>query len=119
MQEHMVEVIRDLMKTQGMSVRKISAEIAKEHGGSDLGYTHQINRILNDPEYDPNFSTVEKILTALKFSFWQLPPSSDTKQQESRLDQLTSDVAEMKAAIAHLNQAIGRLLEAEFLPRKV
>jgi DNA-binding transcriptional MerR regulator len=118
MQERLVEVIRDLMKTQGMSIRKISAAIAKEHGGSALGHTHQINRILNDPEYDPNFSTVEKILTALNFSFWQLPPTSEIKPLESRLDQLTTDVAEIKIAIAHLNRTIERVLEAEIISRK-
>lgn len=113
MQGHLVEVIRDLMKVQGMSVRKISAEIAKEHGGSALGYTHQINRILNDPDYDPNFSTVEKILSALKFSLWQSPPVSHIQPLETRLDQLTMDMTEMKSAIADLRQAFEVFLRTE------
>ena len=102
MQEQMVDVIRELMKTQSMSIRKISAEIAKEHGGSALGYTQQISRILNDPAYDPNFSTVEKILTALKCSLWQTNQTTDLKIVETRLDQLSGDVAEMKSTIADL-----------------
>lgn len=106
MQEHVVEVIRELMKTQGLSIRKISARIAKENGGSDLGYTQQINRILNDPDYDPNFSTVEKILSALKSSLWQTSLNSDIKQLETRLDQLSTDVAEIKGTISDLNRVL-------------
>ncbi len=109
MQEQMVDVIRDLMKTQGMSIRKISAEIAKEHGGSALGYTQQISRILNDPAYDPNFSTVEKILTALKCSLWQTNQTNDLKIVETRLDQLGGDVAEIKATIADLCLALSEI----------
>ncbi|NDJ19727.1 helix-turn-helix domain-containing protein [Myxacorys almedinensis] len=109
MQEHVVEVIRELMKTQGMSIRKISAQIAKENGGSDLGYTQQINRILNDPDYDPNFSTVEKILSALKSSLWQTSLNFDIKQLESRLDRLSNDVSEMKQTIFDLSQIMGAI----------
>lgn len=109
MQEHVVEIIRELMKTQGMSIRKISAQIAKENGGSDLGYTQQINRILNDPDYDPNFSTVEKILSALKSSLWQTSLNSDIKQLETRLDQLSTDVAEIKGTISDLNRVLGAI----------
>ncbi|PSB18577.1 XRE family transcriptional regulator [Phormidesmis priestleyi ULC007] len=109
MQEQMVDVIRELMKTQGMSIRKISAEIAKEHGGSALGYTQQISRILNDPSYDPNFSTVEKILTALKCSLWQTNQTTDLKIVETRLDQLGGDVAEMKSTIADLSSALAEI----------
>jgi hypothetical protein len=106
MQEQMAEMIRELMKTQGMSIRKISAEIAREHGGSALGYTQQIHRILNDPAYDPNFSTVEKILTALKCSLWQTNQNSELKNLETRLEQFGHDLAEMKSVIADLNLAL-------------
>jgi DNA-binding transcriptional MerR regulator len=106
MQECVVDVIRELMKTQGMSIRKISAQIAKENGGSTLGYTQQIHRILNDPDYDPNFSTVEKILSALKSSLWQTSSNSDIKQLEARLDQLSFDVAEMKGTISDLSRIL-------------
>lgn len=109
MQEQMVDVIRELMKTQGMSIRKISAEIAKEHGGSDLGYTQQISRILNDPSYDPNFSTVEKVLTALKCSLWQTNQTTDLKIVETRLDQLSDDIAEIKSTIADLCLALAEI----------
>lgn len=104
MQERVVVVIRDLMKLQGVSIRQISAKIAEEHGGSALGYTQQINRILNDPSYEPSFATVEKILSALKFSLWQLP--SNLKTIESRLDQLGNEISEIKETIAQLCAAI-------------
>ncbi|HTL89152.1 MAG TPA: helix-turn-helix transcriptional regulator [Leptolyngbya sp.] len=100
MQEKVVAVIRELMKLQGVSIRQISAKIAEEHGGSALGYTQQINRILNDPKYEPSFATVEKILTALHFSMWQLP--SNLATIEAQLDHLNHEMAEMKAAIAQL-----------------
>ena len=109
MQEQMVDVIRELMKTQGMSIRKISAEIAREHGGSALGYTQQISRILNDPGYDPNFSTVEKILTALKCSLWQTNQTTDLKLVETRLDRLGDDVAEIKSTITDLHHALSEI----------
>lgn len=109
MQGQVVEVIREMMKTQGMSIRKISAQIAKDHGGSALGYTQQINRILNDPAYEPTFSTVEKILTALKCSLWQTSQNSDLKSMETQLEQLHSDIAEIKATIAALHRSIDAL----------
>lgn len=118
MQEQMVDVIRELMKTQGMSIRKISAEIAREHGGSALGYTQQISRILNDPSYDPNFSTVEKILTALKCSLWQTNQTTDLKIVETRLDQLGSDVADMKSTIADLCLALEEISDRLDLPNQ-
>ncbi|MGV0023888.1 helix-turn-helix domain-containing protein [Phormidesmis priestleyi] len=106
MQGQVVEVIREMMKTQGMSIRKISAEIAKEHGGSALGYTQQIHRILNDPQYEPTFSTVEKILSALKCSLWQTSQNPDLKTIELRLEALSSDVAELKTMTASLQLAV-------------
>ncbi len=118
MQEQMVDVIRELMKTQGMSIRKISAEIAREHGGSALGYTQQISRILNDPSYDPNFSTVEKILTALKCSLWQTNQTTDLKIVETRLDQLSGDVADMKLTIANLCLALEEISDRLDLPNQ-
>lgn len=114
MQENVVELIRDLMKTQQMSIRKISARIAKEQGGSAMGYTQQINRILNDPDYDPNFSTVQKVLAALNCSFWQAtvsPPRSDLKSVEERLDRLDSDVTEIKTAVEQLQRSLSDLAE--------
>lgn len=109
MQERVVEVIRDLMKAQGVSIRQISAKIAEEQGGSALGYTQQINRILNDPDYEPSFSTVEKILAALRFSLWQITPNSNLKTVETRLDYLTDELAELKSTIAQLCSSIEAL----------
>ena len=109
MQENVVEVIRELMKKQGVSIRQISAKIAEEHGGSALGYTQQINRILNDPDYEPSFSTVEKILSALKFSMWQMTPNANLKTVESRLDRLSGEIEEMKGTIHQLCQTIEHL----------
>ena len=107
MQEKVVVVIRELMKLQEVSIRQISAKIAEKHGGSALGYTQQINRILNDPNYEPSFATVEKILTALKFSMWQLP--SNLKTIEARLDHLNEEITEIKTAIAQLCLSIQSL----------
>lgn len=104
MQERVVEVIRELMKTQGLSIRQISAKIAEEHGGSALGYTQQINRILNDPQYEPSFATVEKILAALKFSMWQMP--INLKTVEVRLDHLSREISEIKSSISQLMSEI-------------
>lgn len=110
MQGHVVELIRELMQTQKMSIRKISAQIARKHGGSSLGYTQQINRILNDPDYDPTFSTVEKILVALNCSLWQItPPNLDSL--ETRVDRLCDDVADLKTTINTLCQTIDQLTE--------
>lgn len=110
MQRHIVELIRELMQSQHMSIRKISAQIAKVHGGSALGYTQQINRILNDPTYDPTFSTVEKVLAALNCSPWQTIAAdrayrsepSPLTNLEQRVDALTHEVAALKATIATL-----------------
>jgi hypothetical protein len=106
MQESVVEVIRELMKTQGVSIRQISAKIAEEHGGSALGYTQQINRILNDPQYEPSFSTVEKILSALKFSMWQMTPNRHLNTVENRLDRLSEEIEDMKTTIGQLRHTI-------------
>lgn len=114
MQENVVELIRDLMKTQRMSIRKISARIAKEQGGSAMGYTQQINRILNDPDYDPNFSTVQKVLAALNCSFWQATvsnPPSDSKSLEERIDRLDSNLADIKTAVQQLQRSLNDLVE--------
>lgn len=111
MQQRVVEVIRELMKTQGISIRQISAKIAEEQGGSALGYTQQINRILNDPEYEPSFATVEKILTALKFSVWQIP--ANLRAVETRLDFLTYEIAELKSSIAEIAAAIDALAKSK------
>jgi len=107
MQEKVVAVIRELMKLQEVSIRQISAKIAEEHGGSALGYTQQINRILNDSKYEPSFATVEKILSALKFSMWQLPSNLTTI--EARLDHLNDEISEIKDAIAQLCVSIEAL----------
>lgn len=106
MQGNVVEIIRELMKTQGVSIRQISAKIAQEQGGSALGYTHQINRILNDPSYEPSFSTVQKILAALKVSIWQSSPQNDIKTIETRLDRLNDEILEIKQTLLKLSDAI-------------
>jgi transcriptional regulator with XRE-family HTH domain len=114
MQENVVELIRELMKTQQMSIRKISARIAKEHGGSALGYTQQINRILNDSDYDPNFSTVQKVLAALNCSFWQLTTTQtnfDFKAIEGRLDRLETEIADLKLAVDQLRGSVEGLVQ--------
>lgn len=116
MQGSVAEIIRALMETQQLSVRKVSARIAEQHGGSVHGYTQQISRILNDPNYDPSLSTVRKILSALNVSSWQMsimpPPGSqmDTKTLSDRLDQLSADVADLKLGLAHLHQAVTTLI---------
>ncbi|HEY9908156.1 MAG TPA: hypothetical protein V6D18_11210 [Thermosynechococcaceae cyanobacterium] len=106
MQGQVVELIRELMQTQRMSVRKISAQIAREHGGSDLGYTQQINRILNDPDYDPNFSTVQKVLAALNCSLWQSAPASGLERMDARIDRLGQDIAALKATVDRLCEVV-------------
>ena len=106
MQGRVVELIRELMQTQRMSVRKISAEIAKEHGGSDLGYTQQINRILNDPDYDPTFSTVQKILAALNCSLWQSAPGTNLDRPDPRIDRVTADLASLKITLDSLCESV-------------
>lgn len=111
MQGHVVELIRELMQTQKMSIRKISAQIASKHGGSSLGYTQQINRILNDPDYDPTFSTVEKILVALNCSLWQTTPASNLETLETRVDRLCDDVADLKTTMNTLCQTLHQLTE--------
>ncbi len=117
MQGRVVELIRELMRTQGMSVRKISAEIAREHGGSALGYTHQINRILNDPDYDPNFSTVQKVLTALNGSLAQVTPET-LERLDHRLEQLSQDVSDLKATVNALYLTV-RILAEQVEAREV
>jgi transcriptional regulator with XRE-family HTH domain len=99
MQGPVVELIRELMQKQGMSVRKISAQIAHKHGGSALGYTQQINRILNDPDYDPTFSTVEKILAALNCSLWQTNFQRDAAPIADQVTQLSDEVSDLKATV--------------------
>lgn len=111
MQGRVVELIRELMQAQRMSVRKISAEIAKEHGGSDLGYTQQINRILNDLDYDPTFSTVQKILAALNCSLWQSVPEPMLERIDTRLDRLTADIAALKVTVNTLSESVQVLVE--------
>lgn len=117
MQGNMVELIRELMQTQQMSIRKISAKIAKEHGSSALGYTQQINRILNDPDYDPNFSTIQKILAALNCSIWQVPLmqasglTPELTQLEQRLELLSDEIVAVKLAMTDLQQAIAQIAQ--------
>ncbi len=104
------------METQQLSVRKVSARIAEQHGGSVHGYTQQVSRILNDPTYDPSLSTVRKILSALNVSFWQMsimpPPNThvDVDTLGDRLDRLTAEVADLKLGLADLHQAITTLI---------
>ncbi|MGI0486836.1 hypothetical protein ACN4EK_15450 [Pantanalinema rosaneae CENA516] len=102
MQGRVVELIRELMQAQRLSIRKISARIAQEYGGSEMGYTQQINRILNDPDYDPSFSTVQKILFALNYSIWQGTPIADLTRLEQRLDQMSGEIADLKQIVSTL-----------------
>src|SRR4028118_2099093 len=115
MQNNVAEVIRELMDLQQMSVRKVSARIAEQHGGSPSGYTQQISRILNDPTYDPTLSTVQKILSALNVSLWQVSKASTSEssiaQFSNRLDQLSAEVAELKAGMMDLQESIAKLSE--------
>jgi transcriptional regulator with XRE-family HTH domain len=109
------DMIRELMETQQLSVRKVSARIAEKYGGSAYGYTQQISRILNDPNYDPTLSTVLKILSALNVSFWQLgkeatpPPGPDLHQFMRGLEQLNTDVAELKQGLTQLQDVVAAI----------
>ncbi|MDX2213461.1 MAG: helix-turn-helix transcriptional regulator [Oculatellaceae cyanobacterium bins.114] len=126
MQGNIAPVIRELMDTQHLSVRKVSARIAEQYGGSVYGYTQQISRILNDPAYDPTLSTVQKILSALNVSFWQVNRLPDQKVDAQpfsqkghyldsahivdRLDRLSADVTDLKLVIAELQESLKKLL---------
>ena len=112
------EAIRELMELQQMSVRKVSARIAEQHGGSPSGYTQQISRILNDPTYDPTLSTVQKILSALNVSLWQAsktpidPTAIDPSaiaQIDTRLDRLGADMADLKSELSDLKRLVASL----------
>lgn len=105
MQGRVVELIRELMQAQRLSIRKISARIAQSYGGSEMGYTQQINRILNDPDYDPSFSTVQKILSALNYSIWQGTPISDLTRLEQRLDHMSGEIADLKEMVSTLSRS--------------
>lgn len=116
MQGNVPEVIRQLMDAQQLSVRKVSARIAAQHGGSEHGYTQQINRILNDPTYDPSLTTVQKILSALNVSLWQVSQTSQSEpnQLESlnhQYTKLSQELGEVKRSIDQLNQAVTTLTQ--------
>lgn len=114
------EAIRELMELQQMSVRKVSARIAEQHGGSPSGYTQQISRILNDPSYDPTLSTVQKILSALNVSLWQTKTAiepTNVVQLNTRLDQLSADVADLKSEISDLKRLLVTALQREPVSR--
>lgn len=125
MQGNVTELIRELMELQQLSVRKVSARIAEKHGGSVHGYTQQVNRILNDPSYDPTLSTVQKILSALNVSLWQVSraaepePQSDLQQITDRLDQLSADVAGLKSGLVEVQQSIAALVQSIEQPRSL
>lgn len=114
------EAIRELMELQQMSVRKVSARIAEQHGGSPSGYTQQISRILNDPTYDPTLSTVQKILSALNVSLWQtkapIEPST-IAQLNTRLDRISADVADLKSDMSDLKRMLATALQREPISR--
>jgi hypothetical protein len=116
MQGNVADMIRSLMETQQLSVRKVSARIAEKHGGSAHGYTQQISRILNDPSYDPSLSTVGKILSALNVSLWQVNSAAtsnsslDAQSLVDRLDHLSAEVADLKLGLAALHQSIAQLI---------
>lgn len=116
------EAIRELMELQQMSVRKVSARIAEQHGGSPSGYTQQISRILNDPTYDPTLSTVQKILSALNVSLWQAsktpiePAAIDPTaiaQINLRFDRLSTDMADLKSEMCDLKRLLAAALQRE------
>jgi transcriptional regulator with XRE-family HTH domain len=116
MQGNVSEIIRELMAAQQLSVRKVSARIAEKHGGSIYGYTQQISRILNDPDYDPTLTTVQKILSALNVSLWQINQQStpnyplELQYLATRLDQLSNDVADLRLGLAELQKSVTVLL---------
>lgn len=126
MHGNIAEVIRELMDAQRLSVRKVSARIAEKHGGSVYGYTQQISRILNDPNYDPTLSTVQKILSALNVSLWQVSrvplevseakplaqgeSHLDSAQICDRLNQLTADMTDLKLSLRELQEMMKKLL---------
>ncbi|HEY9621242.1 MAG TPA: helix-turn-helix transcriptional regulator [Crinalium sp.] len=120
MQGNIAELIRELMDVQQLSVRKVSARIAEKHGGSVYGYTQQISRILNDPTYDPTLSTVQKILSALNVSFWQVSQPSEVQQTSdwhqltTRLDQISADVADLKLGLTEVRSVLEQM--ARYLP---
>jgi transcriptional regulator with XRE-family HTH domain len=109
MQGNLAELIRELMDVQQLSVRKVSARIAEKHGGSVYGYTQQVSRILNDPTYDPTLSTVQKILSALNVSFWQVSQASENGQPDWQ--QLTTQLAQLRADVADLKLGLGEMQE--------
>lgn len=116
MQGNVPEVIRQLMDAQHLSIRKVSARIAAQHGGSEHGYTQQINRILNDPTYDPTLTTVQKILAALNVSLWQAIPQSPVEVSDldgltHRFDHLSQELAEVKQAVNDLNGSLSALIQ--------
>ncbi len=110
MQESVVDLIRTRMKLQKISIRRLSSRIAAANGGSDLGFTQQIHRILNDPNYDPSFSTVDKILVALGTSpFQPLETDYQLRQMDQKLQQIQQT---LEALNLRLDQ-----LESQLLPR--
>jgi transcriptional regulator with XRE-family HTH domain len=128
MQGNIAELIRELMELQQTSIRKVSARVAEQHGGSIHGYTQQISRILNDPSYDPSLSTVQKILSALNVSLWQVSKAPqpknlsakgsstpqtavDLQQVSDRLDQLSTDVVAIKLSLSDLQQSMTALTQ--------
>jgi transcriptional regulator with XRE-family HTH domain len=133
MQGNIAELIRELMELQQISIRKVSARIAEQHEGSIHGYTQQVSRILNDPSYDPSLSTVQKILSALNVSLWQVSKApqpkelpvpqtiasqtvasqtaADLQQVSDRLDQLSTDVVAIKLSLSDLQQSITALTQ--------
>jgi transcriptional regulator with XRE-family HTH domain len=115
MQENLAELIRELMDLQQLSVRKVSARIAEKHGGSVHGYTQQVSRILNDPTYDPTLSTVQKILSALNVSFWQVSktaesPPANWQQITTQLAQIHTEVADLKLGLGEMRATLEALV---------
>ncbi|NJN88214.1 MAG: XRE family transcriptional regulator [Leptolyngbyaceae cyanobacterium SL_7_1] len=116
MQGNVPELIRQLMDAQQLSVRKVSARIAAQHGGSEHGYTQQINRILNDSTYDPSLTTVQKILSALNVSLWQVSQTSQAEPNQLELltqqyTKLSQELGEMRRSIDQLSQAVMALTQ--------
>lgn len=116
MQGNVPELIRQLMDAQQLSVRKVSARIAAQHGGSEHGYTQQINRILNDSTYDPSLTTVQKILSALNVSLWQVSQTNQSEPDQLELlhqqyTKLSQEVGEVRRSVDELSQAVKTLAQ--------
>lgn len=122
MQGTIVQLIRELMEIQGLTIREVSAQIAQKYGGSKLGYTQQVSRILNDPDYDPSFSTLQKVFSALNYSFWHsgslmLAHQVDLSHLETRLMGLSEEVLDLKLTVQQIQTVLEQQAIVEPTPK--